>query len=347
MMLTQGALRARKRRGHGAGQGPPQVAVGIGMLAGELRAGKAKNVLDEVERGSARQQVSGNPEIHDAPVGMREAFQNAPLADALGVNVSGPGGIERRGRSGETIQRDRGGTGYSQRVQQGAGARRQAWAGGDDLDPRCVAARCAPGWLLIGEPCQAAQMAPVRARHIAVIEPRQLPASSRGGGGFQRASAELDPGLQMPWAGLDHHTGMMAVRTHGLNHRSRGLVQIDENVAGILAARVGHNVDVTAFPVAGAQETDRGRGNQLPRRPEPLAGHGSPGGVVDQANQVQVVGHRCQLPANGLQGKKKSAVFHDRHLAARTSRRTMDFQSAANSVLTACLTPGAHFSSPL
>ena len=86
-VVTQSARRARKRRTDGTGQSPSQVAVGVGVMAGELRAGQAKNVLDLMERRSQRQQVPGDPEIDDAPVRMRVAIVNAPLLDTLGIDA--------------------------------------------------------------------------------------------------------------------------------------------------------------------------------------------------------------------------------------------------------------------
>src|SRR5207245_7371869 len=58
---------------------------------------------------------------------------------------------------------------------------------------------------------------------------------------------------------------------------------------------------------------------------------GPPRLVVNQADQVQLVRHRCELPANGLQSEKESAVVHDRHFAVETDRRTMNLQRTARS----------------
>jgi hypothetical protein len=46
------------------------------------------------------------------------------------------------------------------------------------------------------------------------------------------------------------------------------------------------------------------------------------------------------LSANGLQGEKETAVFHDRNFVVGTNRRTMNFQRTANCVLTVCLSRG-------
>jgi ribosomal protein L32 len=52
------------------------------------------------------------------------------------------------------------------------------------------------------------------------------------------------------------------------------------------------------------------------------------------------VGHRRELATDGMPSQKESTV-HDRNFAIETTRRTMNFQRTANSVLTVCLTSGA------
>jgi hypothetical protein len=49
------------------------------------------------------------------------------------------------------------------------------------------------------------------------------------------------------------------------------------------------------------------------------------------------------LLADGLPGQKKSTIVHDRNCAIEATRRTMNPQRTANSVLTACLTSGGRF----
>src|SRR5438876_10992391 len=65
--------------------------------------------------------------------------------------------------------------------------------------------------------------------------------------------------------------------------------------------------------------------------------------MVNQTDQVQLVGHGGELPANGLQSEKETAVVHDRNVVVETNRRTMNFQRAAECVLTSCLSPGGRF----
>src|ERR1041385_4866578 len=144
----------------------------------------------------------------------------------------------------------------------------------------------------------------------------------------------------MSGASLQDHAGIMSVGAHGIDGRRPRVIEVDKNVAGVLAPSVGLYIDVAAFAVAHAQEADRGRSSQLLGSPEPFTRERLPSPVVNQADQVEIVGHSSQLSANGLQGEKETAVFHDRNFAVGIRRRTMNFQRTANCVLTVCLTRG-------
>jgi hypothetical protein len=181
---------------------------------------------------------------------------------------------------------------------------------------------------------------PVRTGRIATISCRQEFAGGACQRRFQRRGAEANPGLQMSGAGLQDYTRVMPVGVHGGDGRGPRVIQIDENVAGVMVAGVGLHIEVTAFAVAHPQEADRSRRGQLIGSPEPFAGERLPSPVMNQADQVEVVGHGGQLSANGLQGEKETVVFHDRNFAVRTNRRTMNFQRTANCVLTVCLSRG-------
>ena len=125
--------------------------------------------------------------------------------------------------------------------------------------------------------------------------------------------------------------------------RDRGrcrMIQVEENVAGVVVVHVGLHIDVAAFAVANAQEPDDSGARQLLRRPQPFPRKRSPGRMMNQTDQVQLVGHGGELCANGLQGEKEAAVVHDRNSAVETSRRTMNFQRTVRCVLTICLTRG-------
>jgi hypothetical protein len=49
------------------------------------------------------------------------------------------------------------------------------------------------------------------------------------------------------------------------------------------------------------------------------------------------------LTPDGLPSQKESTVVHDRNCAIQATRRTMNLQRTATSVLTVCLTSGGRF----
>jgi hypothetical protein len=57
------------------------------------------------------------------------------------------------------------------------------------------------------------------------------------------------------------------------------------------------------------------------------------------------MGHRRELASDRMPGQKESAAVHDADLAIETTRRTMNSQRTVTSVLTGCLSPGAHLTS--
>jgi hypothetical protein len=90
-------------------------------------------------------------------------------------------------------------------------------------------------------------------------------------------------------------------------------VQIEQDIAGILVPVIGVKVDVESFAVADAQEFYVCGMEQFGSGPQPLPGQGSPGLVVDQANPIQVVRHRCELSADSLLSEPESALSRVSH----------------------------------
>jgi hypothetical protein len=117
----------------------------------------------------------------------------------------------------------------------------------------------------------------------------------------------------MAGTGLQHHARVVSLGAHGGDHRRLRTIQVEENVTRVLVVGVGLQIDVASLPVVPAQKPDGGRTPQLVGRPKSFAGKCLPGLLVNQADQVQLVGHRRELPANGLQGDEESVVVHDRH----------------------------------
>src|SRR5208283_1505386 len=149
-------------------KGTAQVVVRVMVAAGKMRAGEPENGLDPGRRRSLRQQVAGDPQIDDAPIGLRKAVGNPPALHTTTVDGAGlrrsdvwKGGIVRvrSGKRGVGMGSQRlqwrGGSG---RLQQGVGLWRQARTGVQQSDPGSMAARGAPRGLAIGETGESSQM---------------------------------------------------------------------------------------------------------------------------------------------------------------------------------------------
>jgi hypothetical protein len=320
--------------------GASQVAVGITVTAGKIRTGEAKDSLNLNSGPSLREQVSGDPKIHDAPIRLREAFANVPSLHTGLVDRHGLGGAGWAKICGARVDRERRGRrwyrlpdGFQQRL----ATRRQTGTGVDESYPRGVAVGCASCGLLVGESSEPSQMAPVGASPIAAVEVCQVSAGRGRQGRVQGRRTEANPSLQMAGAGLHHNTGVMSVGAQKVYDRRIGTIQIDQKIAGVLVTGVGVNVNVTPLAVARAEKPDSSLTRQLVCCPNSFAGKRATSQVVNQTDKIQVVGHRRELTADGLPGHKTSTVVHDRNCAIEETRRTMNPQRTANRVLTVCL----------
>jgi hypothetical protein len=107
------------------------------------------------------------------------------------------------------------------------------------------------------------------------------------------------------------------VGAHGGDSCRPRVIQVDENVTSVPMASVGLHIDITAFTVAYAQKTDRGRSCQLLGSPQSFAGERLPSSVVNQADQVELARHGGQLSANGLPGEKENRGLPYRGFCSR------------------------------
>ena len=327
----------------GACHGASQVIRWIAVAAWKMRTGEAQDGLDLNSGPALRKQVSGDPEIYDAPIRLRKAFPNVPSLHTALIDRDGLGGVDRvRIRGGPVDRARRSGRLYrlSDGLQQRLAARRQTGTGVDESHPRGVAVGCASCGFLIGESSQPSQVTPVGTGRIATVEMCQVPAGGSRHGRLQGRGTEVDPRLKMARAGLHHHTRVVSVGSHEVDSRRIGTIQIDQNEASVLVSGVGVKVDITPLAVASPQKADGSGAHQLGGCPESFAGKWTARSVVNQADQIEVAGHCGQLSANGLPGEKETTVFHDRNFAVGTNRRTMDIQRTANCVLTVCLSRG-------
>ncbi len=126
----------------------------------------------------------------------------------------------------------------------------------------------------------------------------------------------MDPGLEIARAGLQHDAWLMPIDAHGVDDRRIGSIQIHQNVAGVAVGGERREVNVESLAVAGAQEPYSRPHSQQTCRPQPFSGAGPSRKAMNGTDQVQFVGHRRQLPANGRQGNEKSAD-HTRDSASK------------------------------
>ena len=326
-----------------ARDGASQVVIGMAVSARKMRTGEAKDGLNLNSGLAQREQVSGDPKIYDAPIRLRKAFPNMPSLHAGSVERDGLRGADWARVCGGPVDRQR----RDQRshrlpdgLQQRRATRRQTCTGMDESHPRGVAIGCASCGFLIGESSEPSQVTPVGAGPIATVEVCQVSAGRGRHGRLQRRGTEANPSLQMAGAGLYYHTGVMSVGAHEVHGCRIGTIQIDQDIASVLVSRVGVNVNVAPLAVASAQKADGRCTHQLSCRPQSFSWKRASGQVVNQADQIQFVGHRREMATDGPPGQKESTVVHERDCAIEATRRTMNLQRTANSVLTVCLTLG-------
>ena len=303
-------------------EGAAQIVVWMMVTAGEMRAGEPENGLDPSRRRSLRQEVAGDPQIDDAPIGLRKAVGDPPPLHTTMVDGAGLRGSDvwngvlvagRRGNRGVGRGRQRpqwrGGSG---RLQQGVGLCRQPRTGVHQSDPGSVAARSAPRRLLIGETGESSRMAPVSARRIAAIGTRQPLARGGRDRRFQRTGTETNPGLKAAGASLQDHTGIMPMGPHGLQNHWLRDVEVDENIACVLVPGVGVEINIASLAVAGAQKPDGTGARQLPCAPQPFSWESTSALSMNQADQIQFTRHGRELSRNRVPSQKEPPVVHRR-----------------------------------
>jgi hypothetical protein len=125
-----------------------------------------------------------------------------------------------------------------------------------------------------------------------------------GDGRFQGIGTDSNPGLQVAETGLEHDTGRMPMGPHQVQSRRTTMVQIQQDIASVTRPGIGLEIDIAALAVAHAQKSYGRFPDQLGGRPQPLSGKRSPGSLVNQPNQIQVVGHCGELAADSCHERK-------------------------------------------
>ncbi|HVN83113.1 MAG TPA: hypothetical protein VMW38_29285 [Terriglobia bacterium] len=321
-------VRAARRRGKsvagqlakGACERATQVILGIGVTTGKARAAPTQQLRDGRYGYSLSQQLLSDPLVGNTPIGVRKSLWNPqPLQPSL-IDVAGRRGGTRCGDhpfAGErTWQRSGSGDGGGASYLSLGGLDQQRAVGSQpnlrlhDLHPGGVSVALTPEGFLISEPGQPSQMTPVGAGQVATIDKGQPSGDGGGYGRFQADRTDLNPGLEVAGAGLEHHARLMAIGTHQFECGRVGVVQIQQDVPGIPVVSIRLNVHVTAFTIANAQESYRRLLAQLGGRPESFAWECSSGGVVNQSNQIEIMRHRRELSSNAAQREEQATIKH-------------------------------------
>ena len=341
--------RGDRNRAHRAGsrsrsyQSASQIVLWIAMMAREIWTSQAEDSFHLSRRYVHGKQLSSEPQIDDAPVNLRKAFLNMPTLHPASIN---PHGSLRRHRaflaevqgSIDPLRRRSCGMlcdGLYGRTQQILGRAGQDGTSFDDFDPRSRTGSYTAFKLLIGEARQSPQVAPVGTGQIASVDVSQLFTDDRGYGRLQGCSADMNPSLEMARAGLEHHTRLMAVGSHPGQHIGRGVIQVEENIAGVAILGVGEKIDVKALKVACAQEAQYRSPHQLTNIPHSFAWARPSCGAMKQANEIELVGHRRQLAADCMRGDEESAIGHGHENAAEAPRAYNGFSLNGNNPLNA------------
>ena len=234
----------------GARYGAPQVALRITVAPGKIRAGELQDGLDLRSGFTLREQMPGDPQIHDAPVRLRKAFENMPALQTTSVDGGGLFHAGWVGLCGCRVHREgpRWWRPLPDGGQQCFGARCQTHVGVHEFYPGSRVVRGASCGFLIGEAGEPSQVTPVRTSQVPSIDMRQVLACGGRQRRFQARGAEANPSLQMAGAGLQHHTRIMPVGTHEFHNHPIDAIQVDQNVACVLVAGVGLDVNVAAPP---------------------------------------------------------------------------------------------------
>jgi len=339
------ARRKRRDRGtdgvpHGSLKRASQVVFGIGVGSRKLWTGQTKNGFHPSRWHAARQQCFSDPKVSDAPIGVRKALWNLEMAQPGLIESDGVAGGERltvgafrewhrtqcrRGRPTANGRSKPYLTGGS--FHQGMTGRSQSRLSIQELDPGSPPIRESPPKLLVGESRQSSHMTPVCARPVALVETRQVPSDLSCHRRRQRLFGDSNPSLKMTWAGFDHDAGFMAMGAHRCEDHRRRVIQVDQNVAGVLIDAIGTEIDIKPLAVAGAEEPHRRLSQESGRGPEPFAGKWSSGLVMNQADQVRSARHGRKLLADGLQRKRESVIKHAHGLILNINRRSVELKS--------------------
>ena len=165
----------------------------------------------------------------------------------------------------------------------------------------------------------------------------QLLTDERRYGRFQRSAAEANPSLKMTRTRLQHHTRLMAIGSHERKNLGSGVIQVEENIAGVAMLGIGQKINIMTLKVACAKKAHHRTACQLTRIPNPFSWTRFSGEAMNHADEIEIIRHGRELAAHSVPGKKKSAIAHGHENATKASRAYNDFSANGNNPLKSCL----------
>ena len=181
-----------------------QVICGVGVTAREAGRSESQHGLDLVGRYTTAQQLLGDPQVGDAPIGRRETLGNEQPVQPTGIDPDGCGRCEGAGCvsgvvwwRGDTDGRASCREEALSRRQQRGGVGSQAGLSVQEFDPGSVTAELAPCGFLIGEASQPSQVTPRGAGAVRAVQISQVSGDGGSQGRLERSQTDTNPGLQM------------------------------------------------------------------------------------------------------------------------------------------------------
>ena len=331
---------ARSRKSS-TGQSATQIAFRIAVVAGKIWTSQAENRFHLGCRHVHGQQFSSQPEIDDAPVRLGKALPNTPTFRPALINMDGSVG-RNRGRWIAYARKTVGSIPHSRRLlcYQLRSRMQQLLCGTGDvrmsfhnLYPRSVAPGRASLELLIGKARQSSQVTPVGAGQVASVGVRQLLTDGGRQGRLQGCGADANPNLEMARAALQHHTRLMAIGTHAGNDIGSGVIEVNQNVTGVALLGIGQKIDVITLLVTCAQKAHHRSTHQLTCIPHSFSWTRLSRSAVNQADEVESIGHGRELAADSVPSKKESAIEHGDENAIEAPRNYNEFSANGNNPL--------------
>ncbi len=310
-------------------QGATEVILRIGVTTGKVRASVTEHCTDIRYRKTLLQQLFGDPFVGYTPIGLWESLWNVQPLEPGKIDGTRPQVITRRGwqigklRVQERAGRDRLGV---CRINLALGGLHQrdslssrAQLGVQDPHPGSVSVALTPARFLIRESGQPSQVTPIGAGRVPLIGASQPSGDGASNGWLEGCDTDSNPSLQVAGARLKQDTGLMTMGSHLFQNGFITVIQIQQNIAGVVLFGVGLDIHVTALTITNAQKSDRRFFDQLSGCPQAFAGKGAAGSVVDQPDEVEVVRHRRELAADCLQREEEAAIQHKCSFTPRIS----------------------------